>query len=906
MQAQEESLQKVEQLDAQLAEFYRAGRYEEAIAVAQRALEITEKVLGPEHLNTAESLNNLAGMYQAIGAYAKAEPLYRRALVINEKILELEHSNPTLSPDDLAELNRSTGAAVNNLASLYQAMGAYAKAEPLYERVLAIFENAPDPDAKTAAEYTAATLNNLAELFRVTGAYAKAEPLYKRAHELNEKMLGPDHPNTALSLNNLAEFYRTTGAYAKAEPLYRRALAINEKMLGPEHPHTALSLNNLGGLLYAMTRYAAAEPLFQRSLAIRQNVLGPEHPDTATAHNNLAVLYETTGAYAKAEVFSRRALAIREKVLGPEHPDTALSLDNLAALYFTTGAYANAEPLMERAQRIEENNTARFLLSGSEPREQAYLQQRVGNAYANVSLSLANPTVRSKVLGLTSVLQYKGRLLDAMSGSVARLRRSVAPKDVALFDQLSDVVQQFSTLIFRGPGNRSLADYRQRLDALVGEQERLQAELSTRSALHRQAVTPITLDVVRRSLPADAVLVEWFRYSPFVPKAKGDARWGAARYVVYVLKHDGEPVAIDLGAAQPIDDLVAEFRTASSDSASDYFQEVGKELYQKLIKPLHPHLAQNKRLLLSPDGALNLAPFAALQDERGEYLLQQFELTHLTSGRDLPRMAAESSPRGDAVVLADPDYGQPPSGGPPVDADLKPSRSADLDRSGLVFTPLGGTAAEATQLQALLQLDKQNVLTKDRATEARLRQLHGPRILHMATHGFFLNDRQATASLKSLGFGSEALPLSLGENPLLRSGLALAGANTRHSGATDDGILTAAEAAQLDLLGTGLVVLSACKTGVGTVQNGEGVYGLRRALVLAGAQTQIVSLWKVSDEATQELMIDYYRRLLKGEGRSGALREAQAMMIAKPARQHPYYWAAFIAIGDWTPLPTAR
>jgi tetratricopeptide (TPR) repeat protein len=153
---------------------------------------------------------------------------------------------------------------------------------------------------------------------------------------------------------------------------------------------------------------------------------------------------------------------------------------------------------------------------------------------------------------------------------------------------------------------------------------------------------------------------------------------------------------------------------------------------------------------------------------------------------------------------------------------------------------------------------------------------------------------------------TETSPLPLGENPLLRSGLALAGANARRSGESDDGILTAAEAAQLDLRGTQLVVLSACETGLGQVQQGEGVYGLRRALVLAGAQAQLVSLWKVADDQTQALMVDYYQRLLNGEGRSAALREAQKAMIANPATQHPYYWAAFVPIGNWTPLAANR
>ena len=193
------------------------------------------------------------------------------------------------------------------------------------------------------------------------------------------------------------------------------------------------------------------------------------------------------------------------------------------------------------------------------------------------------------------------------------------------------------------------------------------------------------------------------------------------------------------------------------------------------------------------------------------------------------------------------------------------------------------------------------------ATKAALKRIAAPRILHIATHGFFLSDKEITAAaLRPADFIQDQPPMPLGENPLLRSGLALAGANPRRSGTDDDGILTAAEAAQLDLRGTQLVVLSACETGVGEVQNGEGVYGLRRALVLAGAQTQVASLWKVADAATKDLMLDYYKRLLKGEGRSAALRDAQRTMIGSQEHSHPYFWAAFVPIGNWAPLATER
>ena len=870
--------------------YHLTGAYGQAEPLYRRALAIIEKALGPDHPDTATALTSLARIYEDTGAYAKAEPLQQRALAITEKALGPGH------PD--------TATALNNLAQLYKATGAYVQAEPLYQRALAITEKALGPGHPT----TATILGNLAVLYKDTGAYAKAEPLYRRALAITEKALGPDHPNTARSLNNLAMLYRDTGEYAQAEPLYQRALAINEKALGPDHPLTAIALNNLALLYGATGAYTQTEPLYQRALTITEKALGPEHADTALALNNLAYLYQVTGNHAQAEPLYQRSLAIREKTLGPDHPDIAVSLNNLAALYQATGAYVQAAALNERAQRVDEINTARFMLFGSEARKRAYLQQRLVNAYADVSLSLTVADPRAIALGLTAVLQHKGRVLDAISNSVGRLRQSAAPEDQAVFDQLAAVAQEVSTLTFGAPGNLALAAYRQRLEALAQQREKLEAELSTRSAAFRQALAPITLEGVRQALPADAALVEWFRYRPFDPKSKDEkARFGVPQYVAYVLTRTGEPVAIDLGAAQPIDALVTEFRTALSDPRRTYFTEVAERLSEKLVKPLHPYLAESARLLLSPDGALNLVPFAALVDDRGEYVGQRLELTYLTSGRDLLRFTAESPARGSAVVVANPAYGETTGQLPAVDPSLKPARSGDLDRSGLVFTALAGTAAEAKSLQALLKLDPRNVLTGADATETSLKQLHSPRLLHVATHGFFLDDREmAAVPLKAVGSGLDGPLQPFGENPLLRSGLALAGANARRPGAADDGILTAAEAAQLDLRGTQLVVLSACETGVGQIQTGEGVYGLRRALVLAGVQTQIASLWKVDDAATKDLMVDYYQRLLNGAGRSEALREAQKAMLANPARRHPYYWAAFVPIGNWTALPKGQ
>jgi CHAT domain-containing protein len=505
------------------------------------------------------------------------------------------------------------------------------------------------------------------------------------------------------------------------------------------------------------------------------------------------------------------------------------------------------------------------------------------------------------------VLEGKGRVLEAMSDSVGRLRQSVKPEDRMLLEQLVAVAQQLSTLIYQGPGGLSPEVYRQRVDALSSQQAQLEAELSTRSAAFRQEVAPITLAAIQAAIPKQAALVEWYRYEPFDPKAKDEkTKWSKPRYVAYVLRHYGKPTVVDVGEAEAIDALVQDFRMALSDPKNAFVDEIAQELSDTLLKPLRPLLGDIDQLLLSPDGALNLVPFAALRDGTDAYLAMRYEVSYLTSGRDLVRFSTAAT-NGEAVVVADPDYGPSDTKVAQAAPAVEAARSLDLDRRGLIFKPLSGTVAEAQALTPLLKVQKEDLLTQAQATEAKVKHLHGPRILHIATHGFFLRDNELPATaLRVGGFSNDQTPVPLGENPLLRSGLALAGANSRQSGEHDDGILTAAEVAQMDLRGTQLVVLSACETGVGDVQNGEGVYGLRRALVLAGAETQVASLWKVADVATKDLMVEYYQRLLQGEGRSAALRAAQQKMIKSQMRSHPYYWAAFVPIGNWTPLTKRR
>jgi CHAT domain-containing protein len=331
------------------------------------------------------------------------------------------------------------------------------------------------------------------------------------------------------------------------------------------------------------------------------------------------------------------------------------------------------------------------------------------------------------------------------------------------------------------------------------------------------------------------------------------------------------------------------------------------------MQPLRALVSPATRLIISPEGSLNLIPFEALVDEQQRYLVESYSISYVTGGRDLLRMQVAPASNNRPVVVADPLFGDAPiARANPASATgtkapvRRQSVTAGENLSDVYFAPLAGTEQEARAIRSLFP--DADVLTRSLATEGAVKRVDAPRILHIATHGFFLHSAQVEDSQAKIARvnGTRAISSNAKiENPLLRSGLALAGANSRTKSG-EDGILTALEASSLDLWGTKLVTLSACDTGLGAVKSGEGVYGLRRAFVLAGAESLVMSLWPVSDVVTRELMTAYYAGLKRGLGRGEALRQVQLSMMKRQGRQHPFYWASFIQSGEWANLEGTR
>lgn len=347
-----------------------------------------------------------------------------------------------------------------------------------------------------------------------------------------------------------------------------------------------------------------------------------------------------------------------------------------------------------------------------------------------------------------------------------------------------------------------------------------------------------------------------------------------------------------------------------TDSGGQSYMEMRRRLVayfdQKIMQPVRSMAGNARHFLISPDGDLSHTPFEALVDEGNRFLVERFAFTYLSSGRELLRMKSKRDSVSPPLVVANPSFGDSPSAS---DGVATASRSKAARRSitsvralsDTYFAPLAATGAEAGSIQSLFSDAK--VLSGNGATETAVKQAVAPRLLHIATHGFFL--QSAPQSSRPGGASRGGLPANTIENPLLRSGLAFAGAN-RKSNSTDDGILTALEASGLNLWGTKLVVLSACDTGVGEVRNGEGVYGLRRSFQIAGAESLVMSLWPISDLVTRELMTGYYTNLKKGIGRGESLRHVQLAMLKRPNRRHPFYWASFIQSGEWANLDGKR
>ena len=883
-----------------LATLYRyIGHYEKAEPVYLESIAIREKVLGKDHPDYAWSLNALGLLYWDMGQYEKAEPLYLEAIAIREKILGKDHPDYAWS--------------LNNLGLLYWNMGQYENAEPLYLESKAILEKALGEEHPDYAFI----LNNLGLLYWDMGQYEKAEPLYLESKAIREKALGKDHPDYAQSLNNLGLLYWNMGQYEKTELLYLEAKAIREKALGKNHPDYALSLNNLGLLYWNMGQYEKAELLYLESKAIRENALGKNHPDYAQSLNNLATLYDRIGQYEKAELLYLESKAIRENALGKDHPDYALSMNRLGGLYQSMGQYEKAEPFFIELAASHQSLAAQAL---------HHLSERELNIVLNMYSEAQHRTLSFTQLFsgemLTSAcydnsIFYKGFLLNA-TNQVKRLALSDSTS-TEKFNRLKGYQRRLATQYALPVSERESSI----VAALETQVNDLEKELTRTVAGYGEAMRQVKWQEVQASLQSGEAAIEFVHYCYYDKKATDSTMYVA----LLLLPGMEQPKFVPLFEEKQLTEVLAPGKNAQSSElfAQIYSRGVKpvrttqfKELYELTWQPLDSLLKGAKTVYYSPSGLLHRINFDAVPIDKKENLSDRFRLVRLGSTRSLvvPDLTKISGANDaalyggiqyelDTTSVAKDSTGQNPFAGYSTELSFRYADRSVPER-GNNWDYLQGTEKEVSSINTLLQKSKfkVQVFSGEAATEESFKSIgrgkSSPRILHIATHGFFFPDPKSVGSQQSALSGEEPV-FKISDHPMIRSGLIFAGGNYAWQTGKplqpdmEDGILTAYEISQMNLSNTELVVLSACETGLGDIQGNEGVYGLQRAFKIAGAKYLVMSLWQVPDQETSIFMETFYRHWIEDNlSIPDAFRTTQREMRERFI--HPYQWAGFVLV----------
>ncbi len=867
------------------------GDYDKAEQLHLEVKEIRAKVLGRKHQDYAQSLNNLAIVYMGKGNYAKAESLYLESKKIYAKTVGTEHPDYT--------------APINGLAVLYQNKGDYAKAELMF------FES-KEIRAKTVGKehpYYSSSLNNLAGLYVAKGDYSKAEPLYLEAVEILAKTLGKEHPNYAASLNNLAILYDHKGDYAKAEPLLWEAKAVREKVLGKEHPDYAASLNGLAVLYQNKGDYAKAEPLYLESKEIRAKALGKEHPDYAATLTNLAILYKNMGNYANAEPLFLEAKEIRAKVVGKEHPDYSNSLHNFALFYQSTNRIPESAALFLEMNELDRRLIETSATYSSESQMLAYLHKfdiRLAEFY---SFSQAHSSPELSGEGFDNALFYNGFLLE----NAHRLIRSVAEADSLTRETFE---------LWQGCRRRLANEYakpiakRRYVPEVEAEAEGYEKTLTRNLTTFGDAYHAPRWQEVRDRLREGEAAVEFIHYQFYSPKPTDSVFYSA----LVLRPGDKAPLFVPLFEEREIAPLLENAKGGNVRGINALYSPGGqKSLYGLVWKPLEESLKGVETVYCSPSGLLHRLNLSAIPTDDEQTISDRRQLVLLGSTRQLVVPNFTKAAENSAYIVGGVRYDMDSTAmanntkiyedtsfttrGTPALNDLP--FNIDSTNRGDSWRYLPGSATEATEISKVLnsanfavQLD-----TGYFATEEKFKTLGSeqpsPRTILVSTHGFFFPDPKDRNEERGMRDGEPVFKMS--EHPMMRSGLVLAGANEAWASGKapenrEDGILTAYEISQMNLSGTELVVLSACETGLGDIEGNEGVYGLQRAFKIAGAKYLMMSLWKVNDQSTRELMTDFYQQwLTNGLTIPEAFRAAQQNMKNKYP-DAPYHWAGFVLV----------
>ncbi|MBK8953963.1 MAG: CHAT domain-containing protein [Saprospiraceae bacterium] len=884
--------------------FEESGKYEQAESWYIKAKEITATIKGTDNIIYAVNLNSLGALYFQMGLYNKAEPYYLDANQMKFKIW---------GPDN----PRYTGGK-HNLGILYHEMGEFEKAEAIF---LENLNTQARVLGKKDRQY-AASLNSLAILYDDMGNFEMAEKNYLESILLKEETLGEEHPSYSYSIENLADLYLKLKNYSNAEKYYLQAIRIREKTLGNQHPHYATSIDNYGLLKMRSNQLEIADSLFSVALNIRKNSGEQMQLAIASSYEHFGEMHKISGNYSKAESFFEQSFKIRKDHLNQKHPDYLNSLYLLADINELQNQYTKAEDLLKELFRLSQEKLKESTAFLSEAELNKYMQSFLERGHKLCEM-IAERNAHGEPLGQLTALCYDFLLFH--KGFVMIQAR----KQNTYFTQNSQ--EEESVRTYKSFRRKLNSEYSKPL----AEQSEI-AELEAQVNLLEKSIAKLIWDKseftefqnwksVQAKLKAEDAALEFLNF----PKI-ADVNQSGESYACLVLKKNSElPVFVPLFEKSTLDSMwgglisegsvnrrlefVNDLYTYSGRGAMP-MQQKKTSLYELIVLPLKNELNGIKNIYFSPSGLLHQINFQAIPISDNSFashpkvadgmtVADIFNIFQLSSTRNIGTGGERKKEQSSAALFGGIVY------------DLKPDSTIQNElvaSRGEGWNYLPGTEREVSVVKELFQDTRlgYRVYSAHDASELNFKKLPGdghqsPILIHLATHGFFFTDGLANLSPQALAFMNS-------QNPMMRSGLILAGANerwTKNEAQTnnllngEDGILTALEISQMNLLNTDLVVLSACETGLGAIKAYEGVYGLQRAFKIAGVKYVIMSLWQVPDKQTGMLMTRFYKYLCEwyrdhpdtfAVGIPQAFQKAQKEL--RDLGLDPYQWAGFVLV----------
>jgi CHAT domain-containing protein/Tfp pilus assembly protein PilF len=882
------------------------GKYTEAEKYIMGGLEILRKDVFTEHISLAPFYHNQGKLYSEKGDYQHSLDAHQKALSIRRRVLGENHPDTALS--------------LQCVAAILKNLGKYHEAQHLYLEALEIYEKTTDgthPDIPT-------NLNNLALIYQKIGDDERAKHYLSLAMETKTKFQGSEHYNMLVYHINMANLCCLKEDFQKALDHCEHARGMLDNLVEPDSIKWAVLYNTMAHIFNKKENYIDAEKYLKKSIAIHEGITPPNPEGLSASIGNLARMYQDDNNYEKAEVYLKRAVQIIEEGISPDHPDLLPSLLNLASLRVVKGHYPSAISLFKRILSIQDKYIDTVFRFGGEEQKLEFISHMSTAYLATISAihgHILKENPKSVEFALETVLRRKGVVLDAEARTHEAYQRKLTGPMKDIWNTRTEKLSLLAKLIQPIPEkkeNSTLAEQVARsklIKTIQKEIENLERQLKNEasSELGVMVQSRVTLKDITTAMPDRSALLEFVRIQDF-NFSTSKTPWGMPRYIVFILRKNGTINMVDLGNTGYINMYIQPALQGirwATENATEALYELGTTIWA----PLEYYLDDIERIIISPDGLINLIPFAAILDTNWQYLIEKYTISYVTSGRDLiPSPRKQHIGEHQLVLAADPDYDSQES--------IRNDSGEAVPRGGLYFPMkrLKGTLKEAEIVPPLVPIDdtRKKIITGKEATKDAILNTVNPGILHLATHGFYNSENMSGITSKPLPFSemmdgmidyynkkahpepSQPQLTSRRNRTLTESGLALAGANLAGKDPNNtNGLLTGLEITSMELSGTEMVVLSACDTGFGEYIPGEGIFGLRRAFALAGAKNLVMSLWLVSDQWTMKQMKMFYRNLQKMPP-ADALREAQLKTIEaleEWCAPLPRLWAPFIVQG---------